>query len=112
MKTLDHPNIIKLFEIYEDTDSIYLVQEFCAGGELFDYIWENETLTEKVAAEIFEQMTQAIVYWHKNRIVHRDLKPENFMLKSKDGPMCVKLIDFGLSWSFMVLGKLGTEKMK
>lgn len=55
---------------------------------------------------------QSIMYCHKNRICHRDLKPENFMLKAKDGELWVKLIDFGLSWSFMVFGVSGKEKLK
>ena len=112
LKTLDHPNIIKLFEIYEDDTHVYLVQELCTGGELFDFIVDQEFLTEDLAAKVFNQIIQAILYCHKNRIWHRDLKPENFMLKSKDGELWVKLIDFGLSWSFMVFGATGKEKLK
>lgn len=112
LKTLDHPNIIKLFEIYKDDDKVYLVQELCSGGELFDHIVEKEFLTEDVAAKIFQQIMQAIMYCHKNRICHRDLKPENFMLKSRDENACVKLIDFGLSCSFMSFGNTGKEKLK
>lgn len=112
LKTLDHPHIIKLFEVYEDDNNVYLVQELCQGGELFDFIVESEFLTEDIAAKVFYQIMQSIMYWHKNRIAHRDLKPENFMLKSKDGEICVKLIDFGLSCSFMVYGATGKEKLK
>lgn len=68
LKTLDHPHIIKLFEIYEDKDNVYLVQELCTGGELFDFIVEKEFLTEELAAKIFQQIMQAIMYCHKNRI--------------------------------------------
>lgn len=112
LKTLDHPHIIKLFEIYKDEDNVYLVQELCSGGELFDFIVEKEFLTEDIAAKFFQQIMQAIIYCHKNRIWHRDLKPENFMLKAKDGEIWVKLIDFGLSWSFMSFGPTGKEKLK
>lgn len=87
LRTLDHPNIIKLFEIFEDETNVYLVQELCSGGELFDYIVDREFLTEDIAAKIFQQIMQSILYCHKNRIAHRDLKPENFMLKSKDGDL-------------------------
>lgn len=98
LRTLDHPNIIKLFEIFEDKTNVYLVQELCSGGELFDFIVEREFVTEELAAKIFQQIMQSILYCHKNRIAHRDLKPENFMLKSKDDEEpIVKLIDFGLS---------------
>ena len=68
LKTLDHPHIIKLFEIYEDDKKVYLVQELCTGGELFDYIVEKEFLTEDLAAKIFQQIMQSIMYCHKNRI--------------------------------------------
>jgi calcium-dependent protein kinase len=112
LKMLDHPNIIKLFEVYKDDSQVYLVQELCSGGELFDFIVDKEFLTEDVAAKIFKQIMQAIMYCHKNRICHRDLKPENFMLKSKDGDIEVKLIDFGLSRSFMSFGNSGKEKLK
>ncbi|CAI2365375.1 unnamed protein product [Moneuplotes crassus] len=109
LKTLDHPNIIKLFEIYEDTENVYLVQEMCEGGELFDRIVENGYLSEKQAAELFLQILQSILYCNKNRISHRDLKPENFMFKSKDKDSMLKLIDFGLSMSYFKVDK-NTEK--
>ena len=105
LKTLDHPNIIKLFEIYEDKDNVYLVQELCTGGELFDRIVENQYLNEKQAAVLFQQIIQSILYCNKNRISHRDLKPENFMFKSKDEDSNLKLIDFGLSMSYYKLDK-------
>ena len=66
---------------------MFLVQELCTGGELFDFVVEQEFLTEEIAAKIFTQIMQSILYCHKNRICHRDLKPENFMLKSKDGEL-------------------------
>lgn len=65
LKTLDHPHIIKLFEVYEDKKNVYLAQELCKGGELFDFIVEREFLTEDIAAKIFKQIMQAIVYCHK-----------------------------------------------
>jgi len=110
LKNLDHPNIIKLYEVYEDNDCIYLVQEFCEGGELFDYIADRDHLSEKDAANIFKQIMQAIIYWHKNRICHRDLKPDNFMFASKKEGSAVKLIDFGLSRSFYKFQMTGEGK--
>ena len=101
-----------MFEIYKDEKNVYLVQELCTGGELFDFIVDKEFLTEDVAAKLFKQILQSIMYCHKNRIWHRDLKPENFMLKDKEGEIWVKLIDFGLSWSFMNFGKSGIDKLK
>ncbi|CAI2385020.1 unnamed protein product [Moneuplotes crassus] len=112
LKLLDHPNIIKLHEVYECGNSIYLVQEFCNGGELFDFIVEKGTIDEPTAAEIFKQMVGAIIYCHKNRICHRDLKPENFMLCSNGDGWKVKLIDFGVSRSYFKMEEnMGITRM-
>lgn len=62
LKTLDHPNVIKLYESFEDEENVYLVQEFCDGGELFDYIVEKDTLSEHEAATLFKQMLLSLVY--------------------------------------------------
>ena len=104
MITLDHPNIIKLYEVYENDSSIYLIMELCTGGELFDRIVENtekgKQFTEKQAANLFRQMMSAINYCHKNGIVHRDLKPENLLYLTKDEDSPIKVIDFGMSKRF------------
>ena len=98
---LDHPNIIKLYEIYETPEYFYLIMELCTGGELFDRIISNiengKPFTEEQAAEIFHQMISAINYCHKNNIVHRDLKPENLLLLNQDSKSPIKVIDFGMS---------------
>ena len=98
---LDHPNIIKLYEIYETEDYFYLVMELCSGGELFDRILSNiesgKPFTEEKAAIIFQQMMSAINYCHKNNIVHRDLKPENLLLLNESPDSPIKVIDFGMS---------------
>lgn len=111
LKTLDHPNIIKLYEVYEDKNWVYLVQEFCEGGELFEYITERESLEEKDAARIFHQITSSILYCHKNCICHRDLKPDNFMVSTKGANSPIKLIDFGLSRTFYKHHDQGTVEM-
>ena len=104
MIQLDHPNIIKLYEVYETDKNIYLIMELCTGGELFDRIVENTEsgvqFTEKQAADIFKQMMSAINYCHKNGIVHRDLKPENLLYLNKDENSPIKVIDFGMSKRF------------
>jgi calcium-dependent protein kinase len=97
LKQLDHPNIVKLYEIYEYEDTLYLVMEVCEGGELFYYVTKTKYLTEAQAAKIMRQIFSAIAYLHQNKICHRDLKPENFLLKYSDDDSCIKLIDFGLS---------------
>ena len=100
---IDHPNIIKLFDVFESQNSLYLIMEECYGGELFDRILKrienNLMYTEKEACEIIRQVMGAIEYCHNKGIVHRDLKPEN-LLYLKEGPEennPLKIIDFGLS---------------
>merc|ERR1719454_813507 len=102
MKIMDHPNIIKLFETFEDHRNIYLVMEMCTGGELFDRIIEVGHFTEVQAAILLQQMIRALFYMHENHIMHRDLKPENFLLQTKDPieKSSLKIIDFGLSCKF------------
>jgi len=104
MKMMDHPNIIKLRETFDDHRNIYLVMDLCSGGELFDRIIEAGHFTEKQAANLMQQIARAIFYMHTNHIVHRDLKPENFLFSSKDmidkKENLLKIIDFGLSCVF------------
>ena len=101
---LDHPNIIKLYEVYENEDFIYIVMELCNGGELFDIIIKRTEMgnpfTEKEAATIFKQLMSAVSYCHSNKIVHRDLKPENLLLLNNDDDTHIKIIDFGTSLIF------------
>ena len=101
MIKLDHPNIIKLYEVYENETYVYIIMELCTGGELFDRIIDNtdqgKQFSEKQAAAIFQQMMSAINYCHKNGIVHRDLKPENLLYLTKDANSPIKVIDFGMS---------------
>jgi len=102
MKKLDHPNIIKLFETFEDSRNMYLVMELCSGGELFDRIIEAGHFCEADAAIVVQHILHAIFYMHKNGVCHRDLKPENFLFLSKASidKNVLKIIDFGLSTRF------------
>jgi calcium-dependent protein kinase len=110
----DHPNIIKIFEVYESQRSLYIVMEECKGGEIFDRIIEHieskKMYSEKDAADMFGQVMSAIAYCHNNGICHRDLKPENLLYLNK-GPEKnnpIKVIDFGLS-QFISDQKLTTK---
>lgn len=111
LKVLDHPNIIKLYEVYEDALEgwVYLIEEFWEGGELFDYIVVNEGLPEPEAKRVFHQLVSSLLYCHKNCISHRDLKPDNFMLASSEPGATIKLIDFGLSRQFFKFHEGGGE---
>lgn len=82
LKLLDHPNIVKLYEIIENDDRIYLIMEYASGGELFDYIVSKDRLPEKEACKIYMQIIAGIQYLHGLGIAHRDLKPENLLLDS------------------------------
>jgi len=102
MKMMDHPNVVKLYETFEDHRNIYLVMEICLGGELFDRIIESGHFTEVQAAILMQQIIRAIYYMHENHVCHRDLKPENFLFMTAD-PIeknLLKIIDFGLSCEF------------
>lgn len=109
LRKLDHPNIVRLFEWYEDVKCFYLVMEVLKGGELFDRIVEFGYLDEEQARQLFNSITRAINYCHKCNIVHRDLKPENFMTLDKDS-WDIKLIDFGLAKNFKVNTDILTTK--
>ncbi|KAL7066915.1 putative calcium-dependent protein kinase [Cryptosporidium serpentis] len=100
MKNLDHPNIVKLYETYQDHKNIYLVLEFCSGGELFDRIIQQGNFDEAYAAYLMRQIFSAIFYCHEHGIVHRDLKPENFLFLNNQNNAPLKIIDFGLATKF------------
>jgi calcium-dependent protein kinase len=102
MCQLDHPNIVRLEEVYESHSEIYLVQELCVGGELFDRLDEQPDYhyTEAECARLVKQMLSAVRYLHSKGIIHRDLKLENFLFSSKAADSELKLIDFGLSKHF------------
>ena len=102
MSKCDHPNIIKLYEIYEDPRYLELIMEQCLGGSLFDRLLkkmedEDETFSEKEASIIFKQIVTAISYCHNQGIVHRDLKMENVLFVTNQKNSKIKIIDFGLS---------------
>lgn len=103
LKEVDHPNIIRLKDVYEDKKYLHLITELCTGGELFDRIIEKTNskeghFSEQDAAKLIRDICDAIAYCHDvKQIVHRDLKPENFLYATKDDDAPIKIIDFGLS---------------
>lgn len=99
---LDHPNIVKLEEIYESEDEIFLVQELLSGGDLFDRLDAQpmEHYSEGQCAKLVKQMLSAVRYIHSKGIIHRDLKLENFLFDDAGPDGELKMIDFGLSKHF------------
>ncbi|XP_051732907.1 serine/threonine-protein kinase MARK2 isoform X13 [Ctenopharyngodon idella] len=105
MKLLNHPNIVKLFEVIETEKTLYLVMEYASGGEVFDYLVAHGRMKEKEARAKFRQIVSAVQYCHQKCIVHRDLKAENLLL---DADMNIKIADFGFSNEFTLGNKLDT----
>ncbi|XP_042162257.1 serine/threonine-protein kinase SIK2-like [Oncorhynchus tshawytscha] len=92
MKLLNHPHIIKLYQVMETKDMLYIVTEYAKNGEMFDYLTSNGRMSEDEARKKFWQILMAVDYCHRHHIVHRDLKTENLLL---DTNMNIKLADFG-----------------
>lgn len=96
LKELDHPSICRIIDIFEDKKKFYFVQEYLAGGGLFESLIQNVGFTENASASIIRQVMSAVAYLHSRKIAHRDIKPENILFESNDA-LNVKLLDFGNS---------------
>ena len=97
LKIAKHPNIIKLYDVYENEKYIYIIMEYCLGGDLFSYIEKrNFKLSEERACEIIHKLCTAVYFLHQYGIVHRDLKPENILMMDKTDNADIRLVDFGL----------------
>ncbi|XP_028661378.2 death-associated protein kinase 1 [Erpetoichthys calabaricus] len=98
LKEIQHPNVITLHDVFENKTDVILILELVAGGELFDFLAEKESLTEEEATEFLKQILDGVHYLHSKQIAHFDLKPENIMLLNRNAlhPR-IKLIDFGLA---------------
>lgn len=98
LKEIQHPNVITLHDVYESKMDVILILELVAGGELFDFLAEKESLTEEEATEFLKQILNGVNYLHSLQIAHFDLKPENIMLLDRNVPKPrIKIIDFGLA---------------
>merc|ERR1719150_2631248 len=97
LKKVSHPHCVQLEAIYETNNHLYLVLEYCKGGELFDMICQHSHFTELQAVKVVKQVNSALEYLHNLGIVHRDIKPENILLVENHPDSEVKLTDFGLA---------------
>lgn len=98
LKVCQQPNIIKLYDVFENIDYIYIIMEYCSGGDLFSYIEQRGfKLSEVRAAEIIHKISAGIYYCHIYGICHRDLKPENILMTDNTDTADLRILDFGLS---------------
>ena len=99
LQNLDHPNLPRVYEFFEDDTSFYIVLEYCKGGDLFDRIVELQRFEESQAAEIMSQLLSGVNYLHSKGIIHRDIKPENILLSDRKS-LLLKIIDFDTATFF------------
>lgn len=96
MRLVQHPNVVRLYEVIDTPTTLYLIMELAEGGDLYDYIIRHEGgVAEDTAKRHFAQIVRAVAYCHQLHVVHRDLKPENVVFFPRQG--AVKLTDFGFS---------------
>ena len=104
IRSLDHPNIVKYYETYEDSKYLHVVMELCEGGDLFDHVICQTSLTEEEVSRIMRKLMHAVNYMHEMNICHRDLKPDNFLYASKEPEADIKVADFGMATGFAATG--------
>lgn len=96
LKAIDHPNIVKFYETYQDEENFYIVMEYCSGGDLLSRL-EKGPITEDGIHRIMKMALSAVKFLHEKGVVHRDLKLENFLYSDQSEDAEIKLIDFGLA---------------
>lgn len=97
MFKIQHPNIVQLYEIFDTPKCVFMIMELLTGGELFQKIAECGSFSEREAAKVVKDVTEGILYLHKQGIVHRDLKPENILYRSRSPKSDIVITDFGLA---------------
>lgn len=97
LRNVNHPNIIKLYDVFDEADHYYLVTELMRGGELFDRIVTKNYYNEKEARDVCKILFEALNFCHEQKIAHRDLKPENLLLMSRSNDREIKIADFGFA---------------
>lgn len=109
LRVVNHPNVVRLFDLFDTSDRLYFVLEFMAGGALYDVLSSKQIhFSEQRASHIIKDILHGLVYLHSQNIVHRDVKPENILTTGKTWPFTSKLADFGLS-NFLSAGALESK---
>ncbi|CAA6656784.1 unnamed protein product [Spirodela intermedia] len=97
LKKIEHPNIIALYDIIECPKTIYIVLEYCRGGDLSMYIQRHGRVPEATAKYFMQQLANGLQVLHRHNLIHRDLKPQNLLLSSNDVNATLKIADFGFA---------------
>jgi calcium-dependent protein kinase len=97
LRTLDHPSILRCFEVFEDERCYYISTEYCPAGDLFSEVVKFKKFSEFQVADVMHELLSALVYCHEKGVIHRDLKPENILLLEKGENFSIKVADFGSS---------------
>jgi calcium-dependent protein kinase len=97
LRSLDHPNILKIFEYFEDYKNFYIVMEYSQHGDLFDELQKRGKFDEQTASKIMQQIFAGVNYFHNKLVVHRDLKLENILISKQDKDVNIKIIDFNIA---------------
>jgi len=98
LKICRHQNIMRLYEVFENSDNIYLVLEYLVGGNLYNYVKERKhNIKEEKSKKLIKSIARALDYLHRYGIIHRDIKPDNIVFASLSEESDVKIVDFGLA---------------
>ncbi|GMF25230.1 unnamed protein product [Phytophthora fragariaefolia] len=97
LREMQHPHIVKLYDVFQEDAYFFLVTEYMAGGELFERIVKKNFYSEREARDLVKVLLETIAFCHDADVVHRDLKPENLLLSSRDDDADIKLADFGFA---------------
>lgn len=100
LKKLDHPGVLKIFQVYRESDYFHIITDLCTGGELYDKIIKKQKLSENMAASYMFDIVSTVKYLHESGVMHRDLKPDNILFEDTSAKSRLKIIDFGASKSF------------